>query len=418
MSAGAPLGRSFHGLWMSTGAANLGDGVALFALPLMALAAGASAGGVAAVTVALTLAWPVVGLHAGWLVDRVDRRQLVIGVNLVRGGVLAVLTVSVLAGELSLPLVLAAAALLGIAETLVDTALTAIVPMVVGTADRTRANARLEATVNVANQLVGPPLAGALAGIALSAATGAGTALYLLAAGGLLAVAVSSPSAGQVVAPDRRDPAGTGFAAGMRYLWRHRVLRMLTLFTAAMNVVWAAALSLLVVYAVDPGPLRLSPAGYGLILTAMAAGGLAVSMVVDRLRRRFGVTRLLIADCVGTVLLVLPVAAGAHAVLVAAGAVVAGAGAAVWRILVATLRQDLAPPELLGRIYAASRVISWGVLPAGAALAGLAAEIWSIRAVFAMATGLAVLTFVGFVGFALRNDLSLASPAPVPDRSA
>lgn len=418
MSAGAPLGRSFHGLWMSTGAANLGDGVALFALPLMALAAGASAGGVAAVTVALTLAWPVVGLHAGWLVDRVDRRQLVIGVNLVRGGVLAVLTVSVFAGELSLPLVLAAAALLGIAETLVDTALTAIVPMVVGTADRTRANARLEATVNVANQLVGPPLAGALAGIALSAATGAGTALYLLAAGGLLAVAVSSPSAGQVVAPDRRDPAGTGFAAGMRYLWRHRVLRMLTLFTAAMNVVWAAALSLLVVYAVDPGPLRLSPAGYGLILTAMAAGGLAVSMVVDRLRRRFGVTRLLIADCVGTVLLVLPVAAGAHAVLVAAGAVVAGAGAAVWRILVATLRQDLAPPELLGRIYAASRVISWGVLPAGAALAGLAAEIWSIRAVFAMATGLAVLTFVGFVGFALRNDLSLASPAPVPDRSA
>ncbi|MFD2356636.1 hypothetical protein ACFSTC_56355 [Nonomuraea ferruginea] len=85
----ASLGRSFNGLWFGTGAANLGDGMALFALPLLALAVGASPGGVAAVTTALTLAWPLFGLHAGWIADRVDRRALLTGVNLARAALLA-----------------------------------------------------------------------------------------------------------------------------------------------------------------------------------------------------------------------------------------------------------------------------------------------------------------------------------------
>ncbi|MFD2356637.1 hypothetical protein ACFSTC_56360 [Nonomuraea ferruginea] len=84
--------------------------------------------------------------------------------------------------------------------------------------------------------------------------------------------------------------------AGLRYLWRQPVVRTLTLYTAVMNVVWAAATALLVVYAVAPGPLGLTTTQYGLLLTAMAVGGLVASAVVEPLRRRFGVTTLLIAD--------------------------------------------------------------------------------------------------------------------------
>ncbi|MGW4471331.1 MFS transporter [Nonomuraea sp. NPDC004354] len=397
------LGRSFNGLWFGTGAANLGDGVALFALPLLALAVGASPGGVAAVTTALTLAWPVFGLHAGWLVDRLDRRLLLGAVNLVRALVLAALTAGHLAGALSLPLILAAAVLLGAAETLADTALTSTVPMVVEPAGRSRANARIEATVNVTNQLAGPPLAGLLAALTLALATGASAALYVLAAVGLAAMTLRRAPA------DGRTGGGAGqVVAGFRSLWRQPVVRTLTLFTAAMNVVWAAATALLVVYAVSPGPLGLTAVQYGLLMTAMAVGGLLASMLVEPLRRRYGVTTLLVADAVGTVLLVAPVALGADAWLVAAGVVVAGAGSSVWRILVATVRQNLTPPDLLGRVYAASRVLSWGVIPAGAALAGLGAELWDVRTVFAAATGLALVTLAGFVPFALRTDLSAA----------
>ncbi|MEV0593219.1 MFS transporter [Nonomuraea cavernae] len=415
------LGRPFNALWFGTGAANLGDGMALFVLPLLALAVDASPGGVAAVTAALTLAWPVFGLHAGWIVDRVDRRTVLISVNVVRALVLAGLSTAHLAGTLSLPLILAGAVLLGTAETLVDTALTATIPMVVEPAGRNRANARIEATINLTNQLAGPPLAGLLAAATLALATGASAALYVLAVAGVLAMTLRRPLAAAHTASDGVAAAGTasdGVVAGFRYLWRQPVVRTLTLFTAAMNIPWAVATALLVVYAVSPGPLGLSTAQYGLVLTAMAVGGLLASTVVERLRRRFGVTRLLIADAAGTVLLVAPVAADGPVWTVAAGAVVAGAGSSVWRILVATIRQNLSPPHLLGRVYAASRVLSWGVIPAGAALAGIAAELWGVRAVFVIATVLAVAILVAFIPYALRTDLSAAvepgrTPQPV-----
>lgn len=395
-----PLGRSFNALWFGTGAANLGDGMALFVLPLLAIAVDASPGGVAAVTVALTLAWPVFGLHAGWIVDRVDRRTLLSGVNLVRALVLSGLTVGHLTGTLSLPLLLAVAVLLGVAETLVDTALTSTIPMVVEPAGRNRANARIEATINVTNQLAGPPLAGLLASLTLVLATGASAALYALAVAGIAVMALRRAPAGT------RISGGGGVVAGFRYLWRQPVVRTLTLFTAVMNIPWAVATALLVVYAVSPGPLGLTAAQYGLVLTAMAVGGLLAAAVVEPLRRRFGVTRLLIVDAAGTVLLVAPVALGGPVWTVAAGAVIAGAGSSIWRILVATIRQNLSPPELLGRIYAASRVLSWGVIPAGAALAGVAAELWGVRTVFVLATGLAVVVLGLFVPYALRTDLS------------
>ncbi|MDF5752944.1 MFS transporter [Spongiactinospora sp. TRM90649] len=395
------LGRSFNALWFGTGAANLGDGLTLFVLPLLALAADASPGGVAAVTAALSLAWPLFGLHAGWIVDRVDRRTLLSGVNLVRVLALTGLSAAYLTDVLSLPMILVVAVLLGTAEALVDTALTSTIPLVVEPAGRNRANARVEATINVTNQLAGPPLAGLLAGVSLALATGASATLYALAVAGIALMTL------------RREPAGTpvvssGVVAGFRHLWRQPVVRTLTLFTAVMNVPWAIAESLLVVYAVRPGALGLTVAQYGLLLTAMAVGGLLASAVVEPLRRRFGVTRLLIADAAGTVLLVAPVAFGGPVWTVAAGAVIAGAGSSVWRVLVATIRQNLSPPEMLGRVYAASRVLSWGVIPISAALAGVVAELWGIRTAFALATALAVAVFVVFVPYALRTDLSAA----------
>ncbi|HEY9412369.1 MAG TPA: MFS transporter [Jiangellaceae bacterium] len=404
------LGRPFNSLWLATAAANLGDGMALFVLPLLALAVGASPGGVAAVTAVLTLAWPVFGLHAGWLVDRLDRRMLLRSANLARAAVLAGVTLVHAWGELSLPVILGAAAVLGLAETLVDTALTSTVPLVVEPDGRTTANARIEATVNLTNQFVGPPLAGLLAGLALAGTTGASAVLYLAAAIAISAMVVHGrPTADAVIPPP------TGLGAGFRFVWRQPTVRTLTLFTAAMNVVWAAATALLVVYAVGPGPLDLTAAEYGLMLTAMAAGGLVASVAVEPLRRRFGVTTLLVIDCVGTVLLVAPVALGANAWVVAAGMIAAGAGSSVWRILVATIRQNLSPSDQLGRVYAASRMISWGVIPAGAALAGLGAELWGVRAVFAVATGLAIAVLAGFVGFALRADLSATMAADQAD---
>ena len=386
------MNAAFRRLWFSAGAANLGDGLVLTALPLIALGAGASAGQIALVTTLMTLAWPVFGLHAGWIVDRVPVPRLLAFVNAARAVAVAMLAVGIALDGPVVPLVFAAALVYGVAETLVDTSLIAVIPAVVPPSRLTAANSRMEATVNVANQLAGPPLAGFLVGISASLGAATGSALYALAA--LAAVTLMRRVPTRIRLPD--EPRGR-VREGLAFLWRHPLQRDLTLLTAAMNLVWSAWAAVFVVHAVAPGPLALTPAGYGWLLTAMAAGGVAASLVTTTLQRRLGTGVLLFVDCLGTVALVLPAAFGADLWVVAAGLVIAGAGASVWRILVAVIRQQATPPELLGRVYAASRVISWGALPLGSALAGFIAAIAGVGAALIAASALAILVAVAFV---------------------
>ena len=155
------LGRSFAALWAATGLANLGDGFYLLALPLVAVELTDSAGLVAGVTVMMTLAWPVFGLYAGVIVDRTDRRRLIVAVNAIRALALAGLTAALLTDTTSIPLVYGVALLMGVGETLVDTSLAAVVPQTVP--DRAllgRANARIEVAQNVTNQFIGRRWAG------------------------------------------------------------------------------------------------------------------------------------------------------------------------------------------------------------------------------------------------------------------
>jgi MFS family permease len=402
--------RSFRGLWFATGSANLADGMTLFVLPLLALSIGTTAGGVAAVAAVATLAWPVFGLHAGWIVDRSDRRRLLLGANATRAAAVGVLAVAVATDEVSLAMILVVAAVYGIAETLVDTALTSTVPALVEPGDRTRANARIETTINFTNSFVGPPLAGLLIGVGMVWALGGGALLYAAAIGGVLLVRLRH----RAPAGTATTPADTRVRAGLVTLWRHPLLRSVTLVTAGMNCVWAAWVGVFVVHAVDPGPLGLSAAAYGLVLTAMAVGGLLASATVDRLRRRVGVRALLVVDCVGTVLLVAPAALGLGVWPTVAGLVAAGAGASIWRVLIATIRQNVTPEHLLGRVYAASRVISWGTIPLGSALAGLLAELTTVRTVFVAATALAVVVLGSFVVVMRRHDLE----APFTEQAA
>ena len=400
------LGKAFAGLWGATAASNLGDGLVVVLLPLIALQLTDAPAAVAAVTVATTAAWPLFGLWAGLAVDSLDRRRLLLVVNGVRAAVLVALAVAWSADRLELPLLYAAALLLGAGETLADTTLTSMIPAVVPPERRGRANARIETTINLLNQLVGPPLAGALIGAGVAVAAGAAGASYAAALFGLIVVVRaggSRPAAGERAEPGSWRSRTT---AGMRALWRDTLLRRLTLMTAAMNLAWAAWTAVFVLYAVTPGPLGLTPFEYGLLLTGMAVGGLATAPAVDLLVRAIGVRSLLLLDLLGTVALVAPAALGWGAVPVAAGAVAAGAGSTVWRTIVSTVRQNRVDDALLGRVYAASRIVSWGVLPIGAAGAGVLAQAYDVRTALAAAAVLAAALVVAFGPLTRGFDLN------------
>lgn len=278
------LGRDFNRLWAGTGVSNLADGLLRIALPLYVVTLTDSPIAVAALTAVANLSWLVFGLPAGTLNDRFDRRRTMVAVSLGRGCLLGALAAAAAFGWATLPLVYATVFMMGVGETLFDSAAPAIVPSVVERADLARANSRRYAVELTANEFVGPPVAGFLNAVRPALAFASSCALYLCAA--VLIVSMSArprPSlAATTMRADLRD--------GLRFALRQQYLRVVALWAFGANLAGAITFSVLVLHAVTPGPLGLSSAGYGLLIAGLGLGGLAGAGVAGRVGATFGVT--------------------------------------------------------------------------------------------------------------------------------
>lgn len=406
----ADKGRNFGALWTAATASNLADGLVQLVLPLYAARLTASPGLVAGVAVATTLPWLVFALPAGALADRLDRRYLMVRANLLRALALGLLALAAALGAAGLPALYAAALALGVAETIADTAAQTILPAVVATDRLEGANARLLGAQTVANGFVGPPLGGALAAAGVALALGLGAGLYL-AAGALLLLL----RGGFRPPPTDGGRLSTEILAGLRFLWGHALLRTLALFVFVMNVGWGAWLAVLVLYAVEPGPMGLSPFGYGLLLTGLGIGGVAGSLLAGPAIRLLGRRWAIGVDVLGTVTMLAAPAVTANPWAVGAAAVIGGVGSTMWGVVVTSIRQQAVPDALLGRVSAAFRLFGFGGPTLGAALAGLLGEVVGLRAVFAAGALLNVCLLIPFFG--VVSDRALAT-ARAPRRDA
>jgi len=158
----ARMGTPFRWLVGSSWVGNLGDGIGLAAGPLLVASQTQDPVLVALAGLLQRLPWLLFGLYAGVLADRVDRRLLVIAVDLLRAAVLVVLTAALVTGVVNVPVVLVAMFLLGTAEVFVDTTSATLLPMVVDRRDLGIGNARLMTAGITMNQLVGPAVGAVL----------------------------------------------------------------------------------------------------------------------------------------------------------------------------------------------------------------------------------------------------------------
>jgi MFS family permease len=175
-----------------------------------------------------------------------------------------------------------------------------------------------------------------------------------------------------------------------------------------MNLGWASWLAVLVLYAVRPGPMGLSQFGFGLLFTAIGAGGVAGTLITAPALRLLGRRWAIGADILGTVAMMATPALTANRWAVGAAAFVGGVGATMWTVLVTSIRQQAVPDRLLGRVSSAFRLFSLGAAPVGSALAGVIAQVADVRAVFAAAAVLSALLLVPF--FAVITDQAVALP--------
>jgi MFS family permease len=385
LSGGLPA--NYWRLWTASAASNLADGVFWIAFPLLAVRLTDSPALVAGVAVVGRLPWLVFVLFAGALADRLDRRRTMVGVAVLRTVVSLVIATAVVTGTDTLVLLYAAAFVLGLGETLFDTAAQSVMPSIVARDDLSKANGRLYAVELMMNQFVGPPLGGLIAGVAIALAFAGSALAFAFAALALLLLTGSFKP--------ERAAKDTGMIAdireGLSYLWRHRLLRTLAIMVGVMNLAGAAAFSIFVLYAVAPGPLGLDELGFGVLMTAMAAGSLAGSLVVERFERRLGRARLLeLAVLASAVTTAVPGLTTSPWVVGVAFAV-SGVFIVMWNVVTVSLRQRIVPDALLGRLNASYRLLAWGSQPLGALLGGLIGETLGLSAVFLVAGGMVAL---------------------------
>lgn len=414
------LGRRFGALLAATGAANLGDGVVAVGVPLVALGLTRSPEQIALLSAATWLPWLLLGVTAGVLVDRVDRRHVQLAGLTARAALLAVGAWLAATDALTLPLLVALVLAYGATEVVVDLGSAALVPDLVPRELLPTANGRVVAVQQVANAFLGAPLAGAL----LTLGTG-----WVLGVPAALAVAAVAALAHGVRGRYRHAPAAadaTGSTAarawadvreGLRFVTRQPLLRCVVLAGAVLNMASAAYFSVFVLWVVGPGSrVGMTERTYPLLMLGIAAGAVLGSVVAGPLVRRVGEIRLMVSCwALGFALLAVPVLLPHVAPLVAA-VVLIGGFTTVGNVVSETVRQRLVPARLLGRVSGASRTLGFGLMPLGALVAGTLAERHGLAPVLAGAVALSLLT-VATAAAALRGRDLTAATAPAPQQA-
>jgi MFS family permease len=333
------------------------------------------------------------GLGAGVLVDRVDRRSLLICCDLARMVLYGLIPLAWAFGPQVWLLYLVLPVCEAIGMVFQVTYVTAVRNLV--DADRiTEANGLLfasAAAVGVAGPLLGPAAA-----IAVDAAS------FALSAAGAFLIRLRSQ--GRPEEEARREGRWAEFAAGARFLWRHPVLRSLT---AALScyVFLTFGLTNVLIYDLRHD-LHQSYAVVGVVLGGAALGTVAGSLVTARLRRKIGFGASWIIPVAMAGIAIASIGVTRAIPLIAVLAAVYMACESVGGICSMSLRQEVTPDHLLGRVTSAFWTIHGAPGPVGAALLGWAAARYGVGPVLIMAgTGCLLLAAA-----ALFTPIRLAAP--------
>ncbi|MFF1447837.1 MFS transporter [Streptomyces sp. NPDC058274] len=387
MAAG--LGKRFWFLWSSSTVANLGDGMRLVALPLLAYSVSDNPVDITLVAVFASLPGLLLGPLAGVAVDRFDRRRVIAIANALRTIPILVFACLVHAGKIELSYIYALAILLPVFEVFVDSAAPPLMSELLPEHLLEKGNSRIFIARMVSQDVLGSPVAGFLIGVSASlpffvnGATFAGATILIL----LLRGPAPSPGPGAgVAAGTRTQKARSGISVigrdlkeGFAAIWHTPLLRAITLTSAVLNFVLLAGSALLVVYAKED--LGLGDEQYALLFTSAAVGsalgGWAAPHIVARLGTSPTMVWALVA--IGASRAGFGLAQGFWSALASFFAI--GIATFVYNVAVASYLQRVTPNSLIGRVYATSQAASYGAAVIAALTAGGLTQVTSVRSI-------------------------------------
>lgn len=405
--------------WWAGSVSAVGSAVSAVALPLTALTVlHATAFELGLIAAASYVAWIVIGLPSGVLVQRLPLRGVQVGADLARAVAVGSIPLAWWSGHLTIAQLGAVALVVSFANVVFDVANSTFLPAIVSK-DQLESRNSLMSGTHASTQLGGPALGGLLVQALGTVPTMLVDAVSYLASALLLR---TLPVRG-VRASGGWPPVRAMIREGWRFVTRHPVMGPGMWTATAVNFVCGAQLALYPLYLVRD---LHAPAGLvGVLLAAEGVGSLVGASLTPRITTRLGSARaLLAAGCVTVAgALVIPWGAGWPAyVAFAVGNVVFAGGVVVLSVTTRTYRQVASPPELLPRVMATVRFVSWGAMPFGGLIAGALAAILGGRLTLLLFAGVTVCAPLVLVLSPIRRLRDLTDYQPHarrnPDRSA
>ncbi len=379
------LGPAFSAL-TATFVTNLGDGLRLAALPLLATTLTSSPLIISGITAAQFLPWTTFAPFGGIIVDRADRRKLIMVTQTWRSLIMAALAIAVVTDFVQIWHLFVVAFMITVGEILVDPSVVSIVPTLVTRQGLDRANSRITTTEIITNDFAGGPV---------------GAASFALAP--WLPFVLDSLSYFGSIEPFRRLPKTPAapvdlatrpsvraeMGEGLRWINGHPFLRPLTLGIAVFHLGTAAVVSLLVLLVKDV--LGARDIVFGIVLAAGAVGATLSSLVAARLTDRFSRQNVITSAATVAALSVLAASVVTNEWQLIALWICNGAAGGMLISIGRGFVQRHTPNDRLGRTAIASRMITRTSFVVGALLAGAIATASSVRWSFAIAGSLHLL---------------------------
>jgi MFS family permease len=363
--------RDFLVLWSGQAVSVFGTRVSNLALPLLVLATTHSAAQAGLITSARMLPYLVLGLPAGALMDRWNRKAAMILCDLARCIALGSVPLAWMFGHLTIAQLYAVALVQGTAFVFFNVAEMACLPNVASREDLPQATA-MDSAAGSAASLAGPALAGTI--ISAARTTAAGAVLAYLVDAATYLTSVSSLAFIRVPFQAERDANARhslygDVVEGLQFLWRDQKLRTLAFTAWALSFLYAPVSLAMIVLMRDL--LHASAQAIGLLFSLSAVGGLIGCSVAARMGSRvpFGVV---IIGSIVVQALVTPLVGLAHSIT----AMIVGWGIAfmmdpIFSMASTTYRLAMTPDDMRARVHGIYRLGAYGAEPLGTAIGGL-----------------------------------------------
>ncbi len=402
-------GRNFRLYLAGATLSAVGSAMVPVALSFAVLEAGLGGGALGLVLAAQTI--PTVGLLliGGVIGDRWSRRQVMIGTDVLRCVVQIALAFALIAGSRSLSLIVCLTALIGAGNAFFGPASAGFLVGIVDKENLSRANGTLR-TGNALAMIIGPSAAGLIV-----VAVGPGWTLGLdglsYAASALCLALVSLPPEARAATASRVPQIGSDLREGFRAYAERRWLWLLVGQFGLLNLIAIAPFRVIapVLLAALPNGAR----AWGALLGTVGAGALAGALGATRWQPKRALVAVELAVCALLPMLFL-LAMGAPFLLLLAGGVLFGAGAAVLSVLTLTAIQREVPLNLLSRVMSVVQLTDMGLTPLGYVLAAPAAALLGPHAALAAAASCVLVSVGVLLSFADIRRFGMASQAVTP----